>query len=165
MKPNIADLISKLAEQGTLLQEMRRLLEQEQSCMVSLDLARLEENQQEIAGTMERMAQLSDACREMIAAIGAEQGLPGGATLSPIIARLAHPEKGALQEAQARISADSKALSGALTLNRTLLEDSLRMVDRSVSFFNRLFNPGDTYGLAGSIVARRGGSRFVCKEI
>ena len=165
MKRDIAELIAALAEKGVLLQEMRRLLQQEQSCLVSLDLARLEENQQEIAGAMERMAQLSDACRGMIAAIGAEQGLPANATLSPIIARMAQPEQGALREAQTRIAADSRALRGDLALNRTLLDDSLKMVDRSVSFFNRLFSPGDTYGLAGSIVARSGGSRFVCKEI
>jgi len=165
MKQSIAELISTLAEKGTQLQEMRRLLQQEQACLVALDLAKLEENQQEIACTMERMAQLSDSCRTMIAAIGSELGLPGDATLTPIISRMAQPEQRALKEAQARIAADSRALGGALTLNRTLLEDSLKMVDRSVSFFNRLFNPGDTYGLAGSIVARRGGSRFVCKEI
>ena len=165
MKQNIAELIATLAEKGRVLQEMRRLLQLEQSCLASLDLVRLEQNQQEIACTMERMAQLSDACRGMIEAIGAEQGLPGNATLTPIISRLAQPERGALEEAQASIAADSRALGGSLVLNRTLLEDSLKMVDRSVSFFNRLFNPGDTYGLAGSIVARRGGSRFVCKEI
>ena len=165
MKRNITELISTLAEKGKLLQEMRRLLQQEQACLASLDLAGLEENQQVIASTMARMAQLSDGCKAKIAAVGAELGLPGDATLTPIIARMAQPEQGALREAQTRIAADSKELNGTLALNRTLLEDSLKMVDRSVNFFNRLFNPGDTYGLAGSIVARRGGSRFVCKEI
>jgi dsRNA-specific ribonuclease len=165
MKQSIEELISKLAEKGTLLQEMRRLLQQEQSCLVALDLTRLEENQQEIARTMEKMEQLSDTCKAMIAAIGAELGLPGNATLSPIIDRMAQPEKGALKEAQSRIAADSKALGGDLALNRGLLEDSLKVVERSVSFFNRLFSPGDTYGLAGSLVSRRGASHFVCKEI
>jgi DNA repair photolyase len=165
MKPNIAELISTLAEKGALLREMRRLLQEEQSCLISLDMSGLEDNQQEIACTMERMAQISERCKAMIAAIGAELGLPANTTLSPIIARMGHPEQGALREAQTRITADSQGLNGALTLNRGLLEDSLKVVERSVSFFNRLFNPGDTYGLAGSLVARRGGSRFVCKEI
>jgi hypothetical protein len=165
MKQRIAELIATLAEKGALLREMRLLLQQEQECLVSLDLARLEENQQEIARTMAQMERLSGTCKSMIASIGAEQGLPGDATLSPIIARMAQPEQGALREAQKRVAADSKALSGTVALNRGLLEDSLRVVDRSVNFFNRLFNPVDTYGLAGSMVARRGGSRFVCKEI
>jgi dsRNA-specific ribonuclease len=165
MKKGIPELISTLTEKGELLNEMRRLLQEEQSCLVSLDLARLEENQQEVACAMERMSQLSESCRSMIAAIGTDLGLPGNATLSPIIARAAQPEQKALKEAQTRIAADSKALQGALALNRGLLEDSLKVVDRSVSFFNRLFNPNDTYGLGGSLVARRGGSRFVCKEI
>lgn len=165
MKQNITELISKLAEKGTLLQEMRGLLQREQTCLASLDLVSLEENQQAIACTMDRMAQLTDACKAMIAAVGSELGLSGNVTLSPIIARMAQPEQGALREVQTRITADSLALGGALALNRTLLEDSLRMVERSVNFFNRLFSPGDTYGLAGSIVSRRGSSRFVCKEI
>ena len=164
MKQNIAELISKLAEKGALLQDMRRLLQQEQACLVALDLAGLEENQQEIAGTMERMEALSRGCKEMIAALGAELGLPGDATLTPIIARLAQPEQGALRAAQTWITADSKDMGGDLALNRGLLEDSIKVVERSVSFFNRLFNPGDTYGMAG-LVSRRGGSRFVCKEI
>jgi hypothetical protein len=164
MKQQIAELISKLAEKGTLLQEMRRLLQQEQACLVALDLAGLEENQQQIAGTMARMEELSGSCKEMIAALGAELGLPGGATLTPIIARLAQPEQGALRAAQTRISADSQAMGGELALNRGLLEDSIKVVERSVSFFNRLFNPGDTYGMGG-MVSRRGGSHFVCKEI
>ena len=62
-------------------------------------------------------------------------------------------------EAQASIAAGSKTLGSALTLNQGLLEDSLQVVERSVSFFNRLFNPNDTYGMAVSLVARRGGSR------
>ena len=165
MKRDIAELIAALAEKGELLGQMRRLMEQEQACLVALDLVRLEENQQEIACTMERMARLTEACRAKIAAMGAELGLPAQATLSPIIARMGQPEQGALREAQARIAADSQALGGALALNRGLLEDSLKVVERSVSFFNRLFNPGETYGLAGSLVASRGGSRFVCKEI
>ena len=165
MNRSIEELAKALSEKGALLKELKALLQQEQSCLVSLDLARLEENQQEIAGKMERMARLSEECRAMIASIGAELGLPGKATLSPIIARLAQPERKALAEAQALVADASGALGGALALNRGLLEDSIRVVDRSVNFFNRLFNPGDTYGGAGSIVARRGGSRFVCKEI
>ena len=56
MKGSTAELISTLAEKGALMQEMRRLLREEQSCLVSLDLARLEENQQEITGVMERLS-------------------------------------------------------------------------------------------------------------
>ena len=165
MKQSIAELIAALAEKGALLQQMKRLLQREQDCLVALNLAGLEENQQEIASTMERMAQLSATCKSMIAAIGAQQGFPGSETLSPIIARMTQPEQRALREAQARVAADSQALGGALSLNRGLLEDSLKVVERSVSFFNRLFNPGETYGFGGSLVSRRGGSRFVCKEI
>jgi hypothetical protein len=165
MKSSTAQLIDTLSEKGTLLQEMKGLLQQEQACLVALDLAGLEENQQRISDTMDRMAQLSGSCRAQVAALGAEVGLAGDATLSPIIARLSQPDQGALREAQARVAAQSQGLDGALALNRGLLEDSLKVVDRSVSFFNRLFNPGETYGLAGSLVSRRGGSRFVCKEI
>jgi hypothetical protein len=165
MKRSIAELIAALSEKGELLKRLKGLLREEQACLVALDLTKLDENQLEIVDAMERMANLSDTCKAMIGAVGAELGLPGDATLSPIIARLGQPEQQALRDAQSRIVADSQALGGALDLNRGLLEDSLKVVERSVNFFNRLFNPGDTYGVAGSIVARRGASRFVCKEI
>jgi len=165
MAQRTAELIATLAEKGELLREMRLLLKEEQSCLVALDLDALEENQREIARVMDRMAQVSDSCKAMIAAIGAELGLQEGATLSPIIERLAPSEQGPLREAQRRLTDDSRELGGTLELNRGLLTDSLKVVERSVNFFNRLFNPVDTYGLAGSMVARRGGSRFVCKEI
>lgn len=164
MNRSIEELIATLSEKGELLRNLKALLQEEQVCLISLDLARLEENQQEMTAAMDRMVRLSEACKAMIASLGAELGLPGSPTLSPIIDRLAQPEQNALRAAQAMIAEDADALGGELALNRGLLEDSLKVVDRSVGFFNRLFNPGDTYGVAGSIVSRRGGSRFVCKE-
>ena len=164
MKQSVAQLIAAFSEKGTVLKRLETLVQQEQGLLAALDLAGLEQNQQEMAEVMERLARLSDSCKGLMVAIGAELGLADSSTLSPIIARLAPPEQQALSEAQASIAAGSKALGSALTLNQGLLEDSLQVVERSVSFFNRLFNPNDTYGMAGSLVARRGGSRFVCKE-
>ncbi|MCM0081166.1 flagellar protein FlgN [Geomonas sp. Red32] len=165
MRVSIAELVAALGEKGSLMRELKRLLQVEQSCLVTLDLAKLEENQQQIQGAMEKLSGLSERCRGMIAALSAELGLSGGAALSPIIARLPAEEQASLREAQRTVAADSRELGGALALNRGLLEDSLTFVNQSVGFFNRLFNPGDTYGMAGSLVSRRGGSRFVCKEV
>lgn len=165
MRQRTAELIATLAQKGELLREMRRLLHKEQECMIALDLSGLEENQQEISRVMQHMTDLSESCKAMISALGAEFGLPGSSALTPVIERMPQPEQGALRAAQKQVAADSKELGGALELNRGLLEDSLKVVERSVTFFNRLFNPVDTYGLAGSLVARRGASRFVCKEI
>lgn len=165
MDRSIAELIAALCEKGVLIDQLKGLLKEEQECMQSLDLARMEENQQEIAVAMERLRLLSERCRGMIGSVGARMGIPGNSTLSPIIERLAPPEKQALREAQSSITADAQALNGALALHRRLVEDSLNVVGRSVGFFNRLFNPGDTYGMAGSLVSRRGGSSFVSKEI
>jgi len=165
MRQRTAELIARLVEKGELLRELRGLLQKEQDCMIALDLEGLEANQQEVSRLMERVAGLSETCKEMISALGSEMGLSGPPALTPIIERMPQPEQGALREAQRRVSADSRELGGALELNRGLLEDSLKAVERSVAFFNRLLNPVDTYGVAGSLVARRGGSRFVCKEI
>lgn len=160
----VTELLAALSEKGELLTRLNALLEEERSSLTALDLARLEENQQDVNEAMERLAALSDSCRRTIGSLGAELGLGETVSLTPVIGRLAGPEQVALQEAQALVAARSRALSGTLALNRGLLEDSLNVVDGSVNFFNRLFNPGDTYGVGGSIVSRRGGSRFVCKE-
>ena len=164
MKGSVTELIAALGEKGAVLNRLGTLLQKEQGFLTSLDLAGLEQNQQEVVEGMDRLARLSEQCKRLMASLAAELGLSDGSSLSPIIARLGHPEQKALREAQSAITASSKALGSALALNRGLLEDSLKVVERSVSFFNRLFNPNDTYGVAGSLVARRGGSRFVCKE-
>ncbi|MBJ6801199.1 flagellar protein FlgN [Geomonas propionica] len=166
MDRNVVELIAALCEKGVLLDQLQALLQEEQECMTSLDMARLEQNQQEIAAGMERLERLSGQCRQMIASIGADLGMPGNSTLSPIIERLAAPEKEALKEAQQSVTGNARALQGALALHRRLVEDSLNVVGRSVNFFNRLFNPGQTYGGAGAFVnAGRGASGFVSKEI
>jgi hypothetical protein len=165
MKRSISELIATLAEKAALLKELQSLSQQEQSCLVSLDLQALDENQQKMEQAMDRMSTLSERCRGLMASIGTQLGLPNDANLSPIISRLPQPEQLALKEAQSTVLEESRELNGALNQNRGLLQDSLNVVQRSVIFFNRLFNPGDTYGVAGSLVARRGGSRFVCKEV
>lgn len=165
MDRSIVELIAALCEKGVLIDRLKALLQEEQECMTALDLAKMEENQQEIAAGMERLKLLSEKCRQMIATVGLELGMPGNSTLTPIIERLPAQEKRALKEAQESVSANAEALSGALNLHRRLIEDSLNLVGRSVSFFNRLFNPGSTYGVAGSFVTGRGASGFVSKEI
>ncbi|GFO70865.1 hypothetical protein GMLC_44440 [Geomonas limicola] len=165
MKQRTAQLIATLAQKGELMQALRNLLEKEKDCMLALDLTGLEETQQEIGRLMGQMGELSETCKAMVAQLGSEMGLAGSPALTPIIDRLAQPEKGALREAQKQVQSHSRELSGALELNRSLLSDSLQVVERSINFFNRLFNPVDTYGLAGSLVSRRGGGRLVCKEI
>lgn len=165
MDRSIVALIAALCEKGVLIDQLKALLQEEQECMASLDLAKIEENQQEIVAGMERLRLLSEKCREMIACIGGELGIPGNTTLSPIIERLGPQEKKALKEAQESVVGNAQALTGALALHKRLIEDSLNVVGRSVNFFNRLFNPGNTYGVAGSLVSGRGASGFVSKEI
>ena len=165
MNKSVAELIAALAEKGSVLRELKALCQREQSCLTALDLASMDENEEEMAAAMDRLARLSERCRQLIGALGSELGLSGNQTLSPVIARLPQPEQLALREAQATVNADARALNGLLTMNRGLLEESLKFVQQSVNFFNRLFNPGDTYGMGGSLVSRRGGSRFVCKEV
>ncbi|UFS72408.1 flagellar protein FlgN [Geomonas sp. RF6] len=165
MKQQIALLAATLKEEKTVLGEVRSLLEQEQTSLSALDLPAMEESQQALAETLEKLELLSRGCRNQISSLAASLGISEPASLSPVIARLAQPEQGALKKAQDEVITESRALNRALELHRGLLHDSLSMVNYSVNFFNRLFNPVDTYGNAGSLVARRGGSRFVCKEI
>lgn len=165
MERSIVELIAALCEKGVLIDQLKALLQEEQECMASLDLARMEENQQEIVLGMERLRGLSEKCQCMIGSIGVDLGMPGNSTLSPILEKLGQPERQALKDAQLAVTGNAQALQGALALHRRLIEDSLNLVGRSVNFFNRLFNPGDTYGVAGSLVSRRGASGFVSKEI
>jgi len=165
MRQQIALLTATLTEEKAVLGEVRTLLEKEQSCLSALDLEGMEQSQQALGDTMQKLELLSRGCRNQISSLGAALGLSEAGTLTPVLERLGQAERAALKKAQEEVVNESRALNRALELHRGLLTDSLSMVNYSVNFFNRLFNPSDTYGNAGTLVSRRGGSRFVCKEI
>lgn len=165
MTETIAELIGVLTEKGTILEEMRNLLEEEQKCIVALDLARMEANQEEIDKATVRMETLNNNCRLLIAKSGEELGLSGNSTLTPIISRVRPPEKDRLEGLQTSLFSSSSALDGLLAVNRGLIQDSLGVVERSISFFNVVFTKSTTYGEAGRMVSNPTGVRLVCKEI
>ena len=56
-------------------------------------------------------------------------------------------------------------MNRVLAFNRELLQASLRTVNRSLDFFNRVFSDSCTYGDAGRMVQGSQGARLFCKEI
>lgn len=165
MTAGIDELIRALQEKGALLDEMYQLLEEEKSCIVALDMARLETNQSEVDSAMARLERLNGNCKNLLAKTGAAVGLDGNGKLSPIIARTGGRERLALQGLQAELTTSTAAVDNLLAVNRNLLQDSLGMVDRSLNFFNSLFNNPTTYGEAGTMRTNNGGARLLCKEI
>jgi hypothetical protein len=165
MSETITALIEVLTEKGVVLEEMRILLEEEQECIIALDLARMARNQEAIDQATAKMESLNGNCRELIEKSGAELGLLSNNTLSPIIERAGTPDKDLLSGLQTRIFSCSTALNHLLAVNRGLIQDSLGVVERSISFFNSVLGTGSTYGEEGRMVSGRSGSRLVCKEI
>ncbi|ACM18999.1 flagellar biogenesis chaperone FlgN [Geotalea daltonii FRC-32] len=165
MTTGIDELIRALREKGALLDEMYQLLEEEQNCIIALDMARLETNQSEVDSAMGRLERLNGNCRNLLAKTGAALGLEDNGSLSPLIARTAGQERLALQGLQTDLTTSTTAVDNLLAMNRNLLQDSLGLVDRSLNFFNSLFNNPTTYGQAGTMRTNNGGARLVCKEI
>lgn len=165
MTTDIDALITALKEKGALLDEMYRLLEEEQNCIVALDMARLEANQSAIDSAMVRMERLNVNCRALLAKAGDTFGLDNNGRLTPLIERTAGRERLMLQGLQKDLTTSTTAVDNLLSLNRGLLQDSLGIVDRSLNFFNGLFNSPTTYGEAGRMKNTKSGARLVCKEI
>lgn len=165
MTAGIDDLIKTLREKGTLLDEMYQLLEEEKNCIVALDVARLETNQSAIDDAMGRLERLNENCRLLLLKAGTALGLEGNATLSPLIARTTGEERQALQGLQNELTTSTMTLDNLLSFNRSLLQDSLGLVDRSLNFFNRMFSNPTTYGEAGRMRSNSAEARLVCKEI
>ncbi|WP_243370231.1 flagellar protein FlgN [Geotalea sp. SG265] len=165
MTAGIDELIMTLQEKGALLDDMHRLLEEEQSCITALDLARLETNQAEIDDAMARLERLNGDCKVLLAKAGTALGLEGNDRLSPLIARISVRERTVLQGVQDNLTSSTTELDTLLSRNRNLLQDSLGLVGRSLKFFNNVFNNAATYGEAGTLRTGSGGARLVCKEI
>jgi flagellar biosynthesis/type III secretory pathway chaperone len=164
MTGTIANLIDALRQKGTLLDEMCRLLEEEQQCITALDTAKLEANQAEIDLALTKMAKLNSDCGTLLSRSAAELGLEGSA-LSPVIAGARGREKEILKGLQDELARASSAVQNLLSVNHDLLQDSLGLVNRSLSFFNRMLNHQNTYGDAGRMITSSTGARLVCKEI
>lgn len=152
MTDSVEELIALLTEKGCVLQEMLAILEEEQRCIVALDVANLEASGEKKEEVIARMRELNDRCRRVVERAGAECGVSGEVSLTPIIARLDTPAGERLADLQGRLLSIYGSMDQLLATNRGLIEGSIQNMENSLAFFQRFLRFADTYGNGGHMV-------------
>jgi flagellar biosynthesis/type III secretory pathway chaperone len=161
MADQVSRLISLLAEQEGVLQELLVALEEEQRSLVRQDLEQLQGQVENKQGLYERMALCSRRTRQLVEQLATETGGVGARNLSGLLPKLPQPQREALQETQRRMLELSARVEKLTAFNGQLLQNALTTVNRSLEFFSRIFNRGATYGGSGRIVNGSTTSRLV----
>lgn len=165
MADSLKKLTDVLSAREASMEEMASLLRDERSCIIEFNTERLHDNGSRKAQVLALMEELDGTCRLLVAQAGKELGIPGSASLSPIIARCTSPVREELKNLQTRLSKTSSEVQELLADNRRLLESSLAMVGRSLTFFQGRFKVADTYGGSGRMVERSANVRMLQKEL
>ncbi len=165
MSGGIAELIATMAEKKDALDCLRVILEEEKELIIGLESEKLQINSSRKLHVFEKITALSSRCRAALDEACREAGVAGGDALSPLINGLKKPEKDQIRALQSEILGAARENERLLALNKGLLENSLRLVDRSLNFFSKFLTSANTYGEAGRIVELPLGARLVCKEI
>jgi FlgN protein len=158
-------LIMLLSEKEQIMEEMARSLTEEQSRIIEMNSAAVEESTRNKEEVTTRLGRVATACRELMAVVGAERGVDEGGTLSPLIAAASESEKDLLEPLQRRMLLLGKTLERQQELNRKLLAHALGFIDKSMSLFGRLLGGCDTYGAGGRVTTGTSSLRFISREM
>lgn len=161
----MTDLVASLNIKRRELEELLDLTQQEQRCIIDIDLAGLEtldNRKRELLLSMERT---SAEFRNLLKKASQEFQAGQPDTLSSLLPKVAPPLRATLKGLQARLIELGEALNKTLEFNKVLLNGSLEHVHSSINFLRSFFTTSSTYGQAGGMIKRSEEVRLVCKEI
>ena len=164
MEDRVSRLISLLSEKESALQELLQLLEEERNCLLQHDMEKLQSQAKKKLELYDRLTGSARLCRQLIDQLGAELGVAGAHNLSPLLQRLPQPQRETLQGLQRRLLVLGSAMLQLSSLNGHLIKGALLTVTRSLEFFGRIFNRGNTYGASGRLVGGASGPRLLRRE-
>jgi flagellar biosynthesis/type III secretory pathway chaperone len=162
---SLDQLAAILDEKRSILEELKLLLKHEQVQISDLNLPSLEGTGQDKERIILQLHVLNNLCREHLSAASSDLQLPTDSSLSPVIEKAKSPERERLKELQSVVTVVAHEVTSLNELNRELLQDSLRVTNRSIEFFNKILGVTETYGHRGEVVEERGGARLLRKEI
>lgn len=165
MVETLLQLITLLSEKREILEKVLPLLEQENRCIVALDLDGLGEVLELKGGLLDRLQETSERSRLVLKQLACELGVPEAESVSPLLAKLEPPQRELLRGLQGALLESGAAFERLLGMNGELLQGALGTVNRSLDFFGRLFNRNATYGGAGKFVTGAPRPRIVSGEV
>jgi flagellar biosynthesis/type III secretory pathway chaperone len=165
MNKRIDTLIDCLSRKESLLENLVLLMNKERNMIAVLDAAGLEEGKEEKVHLITLLEQCKTSCKKALDDVADAFDLPSADNLSDII-RAADPHQGqALGKLQRRLTDLVHNLSRINRFNASLLQGSLRMVNRSLEFYGSCFGSAGTYSGSGMIVSGVPDGRLVSGEI
>lgn len=165
MKNSLDHLAACLSEKEEILEKLVLLLDRERSRIVELDTVGIEEERENKLSLVERLGQAKISCKKSLEEASGELGLPRDATLSVLVGAIDPSRRAGLSESRKRLVELIDALNRSNRCNRDLLRGSLRMVTRSLEFYNNTLGTAKTYSGAGRMVTGLPGGRLVSGEI
>lgn len=165
MKDTIERLTAALSEKETILEKLVLLLDRERSRIVEVDAAGIDAEREDKMHLIECLEQAKADCRKAIEEASLAAGLPRDATLSTLVGAIDSPRQAALSASRKRVIELIEVLNRSNRCNRDLLFGSLRMVNRSLEFYNHTLGSAKTYSDAGRLVTGMSGGRLVSGEI
>ena len=164
MASSIPQLLSLLDSKRNELQELLSLTEQEQRCIIEIDIPGLESLDNRKRELLQTMEKTNADCRKLLQEASHECQLVKVDGLTPIISRVAPPMQDKLKGVQTGLVELGDALNRAMEFNGELLVNSVRHIQDSLGFLSSFFTTSTTYGEAGSMVRNADEVRLVCKE-
>jgi flagellar biosynthesis/type III secretory pathway chaperone len=164
MGQSIQELISSLTDNDQVIEELLRLLNQEQESITRLQGDRLEEVAGRIRDLLNRLEGATSDVRRLLANLARELGLKDEATLSRIIPLLPPHQRGALEVLRARLLENGQQVNTLLEFNRELLSGGVQAVNSALDFFKSIMTRRTTYGGQGQLLDGANGVRLVNRE-
>jgi len=164
MAQGVQELIGSLTENDRIVEELFRLLEQEQESITMLQGARLEEVAGRVRDLLTRLERATSDIRRLLVGLAREVGLQDEATLSQIILLLPPNQGRALEGLRTRLIENGQQVNRLLEFNRELLSGGLQAVNSALDFFKSIMTRRNTYGEQGKLLGGANDVRLVNRE-
>lgn len=165
MAGSMDSLISLLSENEQVLDDLASALDEEQRCIVELDLKRLGENSSRKRQLMSRLGEFRQEGMRLLREAGNELGCKETTDLSGLLTVAGARERARLAPLQQRLVTRARSVARQHEVNRRILEKSNGMINSSLSLCARMLGGCDTYGAQGRISNGMAGVSILRREI
>ena len=165
MAGSLDSLISLLSENEQVLSDLAAALDEEQRCIVDLDLQQLAENSSRKMQIMARLGKFRDEGMRLMREAGTELGCTETPNLTGLLSVAGSREQARLAPLQQRLMSRARTVERQHEINRRILEKSNGMISGSLSLCARMLGSCDTYGAQGRISSGMAGVSTLRREI
>jgi len=165
MAGSLDSLISLLSENEQVLSDLAEALDEEQRCIVDLDLQQLAENSSRKMQIMARLGKFREEGMRLMQEAGTELGCTETPNLTGLLSVAGSREQARLAPLQQRLMNRARTVERQHEINRRILEKSNGMINSSLSLCARMLGGCDTYGAQGRISSGMAGVSILRREI